>query len=57
MNILSWENEVQRHRDMQRKAQAAALAEIAFTANRQRNKKKLLQTNGASHKENSAILS
>jgi hypothetical protein len=43
MNILSWEIETQRHRDMLRKAQAAELGEIALAANRQRRKGRSLR--------------
>ena len=43
MNMLAWETEVQRHRDMQCKAQAFALGEIALAANRQRRKVRFLQ--------------
>ena len=43
MNMLSWENEVQRQRDMLRKAQANALREVALVANRQRRKARILQ--------------
>jgi hypothetical protein len=43
MNILAWEIQLQRQRDMLRKAQAAGLGEIALAANRQRRRAHFLR--------------